>query len=67
MVIIRAALRRHGNNSAARAPVLRVVGIGHDFEFVNCIHIRRDFPLAGVRAGLLRDWRAVQSELVIKT
>ena len=53
--------------AAARAPVLRVVGIGHDFEFVNCVHIRRDFPLAGVRAGLLRDWGAVQSELVVKT
>ena len=52
--------------AASRAPVLRGIGIGHDLEFVNCIHIRRDFPLAGVRAGLLRDWGAVQSELVIK-
>ena len=54
------------DGATTRTSVLRIVGVGHDLEFVNCVHIRRDFPLAGVSAGLLRDWGAVQSELVIK-
>src|SRR3954468_996610 len=35
---VRAALQRYSHHSAAVAPILRVIGSGHDFELLYGIH-----------------------------
>src|SRR5207253_6770659 len=67
MKILRPVLYDRIDCATTRAPVLRVVGVCHDLKFMNGVHIRCDFPLAGVSAGLLRDRRAIQRELVVET
>jgi len=55
------------NRAATSAPILDVVSVRHNFKFLHRVHVWCNFPLAGVCTGLLSDWGAVQSELVIKT
>jgi hypothetical protein len=63
--VLGAALQDRVDRAAAGAPVLRVVGVGHDLEFLHRVHVGRELPGATLGAGLLGDRRAVEGELVV--
>jgi hypothetical protein len=55
------------DRTATSAPILCVVGVRHDFEFMHGVNIWRDFPLTRVGTRLLGYRCAIESELVVKT
>src|ERR1044071_2437773 len=67
MEVFRAILDYGVDRTSTSTPVLSVIRVGHDFEFMDGINIWRNFPLAGVGTRLLGYRCAIKSELVVKT
>src|SRR5260370_14118492 len=61
MPVARAGLHRSVDYAATEAPVLRVVGVGHHFEFLDGLHIGGQLP----RAVVVTYGSAVQQENVL--